>query len=94
MKNNRTEAMFSLVERWRQSGQSKKAFCRDHDLKAPTFSYWVGRKNKANHQGEGFLPVDVSDYQAGQVELIYPNGVKLRLPGGDARLITALIKSF
>lgn len=32
--------MFSLIEKWQQSGLSQKAFCEAHQVKAPVFYYW------------------------------------------------------
>ena len=32
--------MFSLIEKWQQSGLSQKGFCEAHQIKAPVFYYW------------------------------------------------------
>lgn len=34
------EVMFSLIEKWRQSGLSQKAFCEAQQIKTPVFYYW------------------------------------------------------
>jgi hypothetical protein len=33
-------AMFSLIETWRQSGLSQKAFCEQHQIVLHVFYYW------------------------------------------------------
>ncbi|HKK66251.1 MAG TPA: IS66 family insertion sequence element accessory protein TnpB [Clostridia bacterium] len=86
--------MFSLVESWRESGKTRKQFCSEHYMKVSTFAYWVTRKNKAVPAAEGFLPVDLSaaGERKDQIEIHYPNGVRLSVPAGDVRLISTLIR--
>ncbi|MGF1671026.1 MAG: IS66 family insertion sequence element accessory protein TnpB [Balneolaceae bacterium] len=76
--------MFSLVEAWRESGKSRKEFCSQRQMKVSTFAYWITRKNKTDHTGQGFLPVDVSvdGERKGSVEIHYPNGFACRRPPG------------
>lgn len=40
--------MFALVEAWRESGQSIKAFLVAKDLKPATFSYWRQKYRQEN----------------------------------------------
>ena len=84
--------MLPLVEQWQQSGMSQRAFCQQHHLKVSTFGYWVGRSKQSQACPGGFSPIDVSGASAGQqVEIIYPNGVKLAVGTQDLRLIGQLI---
>lgn len=89
--------MFALVDAWRESGKKRKEFCDEHRIKVSTFAYWVTRRNKAEHPGSGFLPIDVfrrSGQTATSVEIHYPNGIRLSLPAGDVALIGELIRMY
>ena len=35
-----------LITEWQESGKTRKAFCREHDLTVATFSYWRTKLNK------------------------------------------------
>ena len=53
MSNPRTprrsaEQWQALIEQWQQSGQSAKAFCREHDLGYASFCQWRKRLASAN----------------------------------------------
>lgn len=37
--NNRTE-MFSMIDQWKESGLSQKAYCRQQNLSYHVFHYW------------------------------------------------------
>lgn len=89
--------MFALVELYRQSGKSRRAFCLEHGLNPSTFRYWVRRdQKKPEPSGGGFLPVNVSGpaFKAGSVEICYPNGVRISVPIGDSTLIAKLIRLY
>lgn len=38
----------ALVERWRASGESVAAFCRQAGVRAQVLHYWLGRERKAS----------------------------------------------
>jgi len=88
--------MFALVDAWRQSSKKRKEFCDEHQIKVSTFSYWITRKNKAERSGKGFLPIDVSGsgHRATNVDIYYPNGIRLSLSAGDLPLISKLIRLY
>jgi hypothetical protein len=84
----KSEKMYELVERWKSSDLTQKQFCGEHDLKAGTFAYWVGKKKRSDEPAGGFVPIDLT---AGQLSVSYPNGVKLTLGSSDLALINRLI---
>jgi len=78
MQRNKEE-MFALIEQWEESSESRKAFCRKHNLAPSTFSYWYSKYRKPGPSKEpGF--VEVQPHLSRSLELIYPNGVRIRLP--------------
>lgn len=90
--------MFSLVEQYRNSGQTRQDFCREHQLKLSTFAYWITRSNRAGReQSGGFIAVDCfpnTDVKATAIEILYPNGVKLSASSCRPDLIARLIKTW
>lgn len=63
------------------SGLSVSKFCQQNSIAKPTFYYW---KKKLNQNANGaFLHVDTQQgvFGSGLTEILYPNGVKLRLSG-------------
>ena len=65
------------IERYRQSGQSARAFASTHGLRVDTLRGWLYRRRKrAKDLGGAMIPVKVIDSPEG------PAGVTLRLPCG------------
>lgn len=80
MQRNREE-MFALIEQWKESSEPRKAFCQRHHIAPSTFSYWCTKYAKVNgtsQQAGGFVEVQPSLRDS--LEVIYPNGVKIKLP--------------
>ena len=85
--------MLSLVEEWRRSGMTKKAFCREAGIKPGTFSYWVSRSGQGDKSGFVELLPD-KNTSAKEVVVIFPNGVTLKVAPGDVHTLSRLIKLF
>jgi len=97
MRQKKQAKMYSLVEQWQASNQSKKTFCKAHQLNATTFHYWIQKYNlsrvedSTSIQDNSFVTLSVSEppQKTDQleesfdegIELNYPNGVHLRLNG-------------
>lgn len=86
--------MFALVDQWRASGATKKAFCDEQEINIHTFSYWVTKRRRVD-SGEpagGFINVDVSGLaDSAPVRITYPNGVVVSCPA-NLPLIGQLIR--
>ena len=88
-----------VVERWRESGQSVRAFCRAEGLREWTFYFWrrklAHRGHRAQRQpgirspGATFLPVKlVRDDPGGAapgIEIVLPHGRVVRVRAGFDR---------
>jgi len=100
MDTNKTEKMFVLVDQWKASGMTQKAFCQQIfcqqiELKVATFAYWVAKKKRTEEPAGGFALVELTGASSGrQVEITYPNGVRLLLGHGDLALIGQLINFY
>ena len=88
----RAEEMELAIALWRESGLSKYAFCRNEKIGRATFNYWLKKygntlnpplsKKISKPKKQSFVPVTISspEQSDAELEIEYPNGVKLRLP--------------
>jgi hypothetical protein len=77
----RRRQMLALVDEWRGSGQSQKAFATARNIKLFTFRYWIqkhGKAEKQEHVNHSFVqlrPVSVPG-----IIIRYAGGTSLELP--------------
>lgn len=91
-----------MVQRWRSSGLSVRAFCQNHGLSEPSFYSWRRVLAQRDARPPAFVPVRVAAEPrttdvdtAGGLELVLGHGRVLRIgPAFDAptlrRLLTLL----
>ncbi len=82
-KRDRTIEMYDLVEQWQQSGMSQKQFSCEHNIKLPTFMYWV-KKYRLNKQDDpGFARVELSQHSlsstTARIEIALADGLVVRI---------------
>lgn len=83
--------MKAEVERWRQSGLSQRVFSQELGMKLATFTYWVSRIKEAEKK-KGFIPIGPGQQvSASQMEITYPNGVRLKVAASDLKIVSQLI---
>jgi guanylate kinase len=87
------DQMFSVVERWKSSGLSQKAFCESEELASSVFAYWHKKyKEQFQESASGFVEID--SHGTDKVEICYPSGVILRLPEVSVSTIKSLLGIF
>lgn len=86
---NQREQMELEIRKWRESGMKKKEYCQQQGIKVSTFGYWITRINQ--NKGKGFVPLIPSAQSTSGIEVIYPNGVRLKVSNSDLRIISRLI---
>lgn len=73
-----------LIEQWRHSGQTQKAFCREHALSYDQFVYWRRKFTQRDaaqgeHRSSALVPVTCTPAAAARgLSLVLPNGMELR----------------
>lgn len=73
--------MFPIIEEWESTDESREIFCKRHDVPISTFSYWRTRYAKSRHADQSPKFVKLTpEPPSSDLEIIYPNGVKIRLP--------------
>jgi len=104
-KPEKVSQMFSLVQDYENGPKKMQRFCDEHDLNKATFKYWqkkyrLSKSTKTVENSEQkFIPIEVlSDREQLQkqnstVELLYPNGVCLRLGSNNISILKELIKA-
>lgn len=69
-----------VLQEIEQSGKSIAQYCKETNLKPHTIRYW---KQKQRAAKTGFIGIK-TNIESSAIELIYPNGVKLKLQAGAA----------
>lgn len=87
---NQREQMEAEVKKWRESGLKKKEYCQQHGITVSTFSYWITRINQSSRKGFVAL-TPASNLATSTIEVIYPNGVRIKVPASDLKTISQLI---
>lgn len=85
-------AMVAMIEDWRSSGKSKKQYCLEKGVNEAKFYYWYSQINGKESAARGFIAIEKSS-GARDIELFYPNGVKLKVTG-DLLLLSQLIRLY
>ncbi len=81
---NKTKAMFGIVEQWQQSGKSQGQFCTENGVRLHTLRYWAKQYRQSQTGHEGFATVSVIGGQernpaTPRVEVELPDGLVLRV---------------
>lgn len=77
---DRSEQMQLLISEWEASGLNKKEFCRERNIKYPTFQYWC--KQLRSIPVTGFAEVRIQRPEpSGGCEVTFPSGVRMIFHG-------------
>jgi len=87
------ERMLSMIADWHQSGKSKKAYCAENGINEATFYYWFSRIKENDTVAQGSFITTDKVRGKNDVEIIYPNGVRIRTEN-DIALISQLIRLY
>ncbi len=91
-----SEDMLYHIQAWQQSKTSQKHYCQENNLTYHKFIYWLHKLREAQNSENGmFIPVKTrpaTRVLVPEVELTYPNGVRLRLSPDSFEHISRLIR--
>ena len=92
---DKKEFMLSQVESWKQSGLAQRAYCLQEGIKLATFSYWVQKSKNKEVQSGGFIALKKDDVAVqNKYEIVYPNGVVVRLDTASVGELSALVNLY
>jgi hypothetical protein len=80
-RTERREMMMAHVAAYNASGKSRKTYCVEHGLNLNVMNYWC-LKERRQDEPVGFIALEPTT--AENMEVHYPNGVRLVLPTGTA----------
>jgi hypothetical protein len=90
------EEMHYHIQSWRQGKQSQQEYCRENNLAYHKFIYWQSKfRRKQNPIEQAFIPIQLEQpvhSSSMELEIAYPNGVRLRVPSGNIQFIGQLIR--
>ncbi|SHG11386.1 hypothetical protein SAMN05444483_1053 [Salegentibacter echinorum] len=91
---SKEQEMFTLIDEFKNSALNAKAFCETNGVVPSTFYYWKKKKAlKELPETSGFISISPK-VETGSLELIYPNGIRLRLEDSQLELISKLIRLY
>lgn len=89
----KAEEMRHLVQQWQESGLTQKVYCEKIGIKRTTFANWVKRSKEK--PGQGFVAVTPPCQAVSEgIEIIYPNGVRLKVSPAHLPVLSELIRVF
>lgn len=84
--------MLSMIADWQQSGKSKKTYCAENGIKEATFYYWFSLSKEKDANSGSFITIDKMSRKS-DVEVIYPNGVRIKAEN-DLAFLSQLIRLY
>ena len=91
-----SEEMHHHIESWQQSKTTQKQYCIINHLAYHKFIYWLQKVRAVQNPPEGiFIPVKTRPAirtSVPEVEITYPNGVRLRFSPENFEHIRGLIR--
>jgi hypothetical protein len=98
------EEITKLIDQWKASGKSKKAFCSEHGLKYYSFIEWTSKlglkelrgKRASKELSSPFIPIALSSVpnsNSPMIEISYPGGRKVSFyTHVDVQLLKTLLQ--
>jgi len=89
----KVEQMRQLVQQWKESGLTQKVFCEKIGIKRTTFANWIKRSKETPRVGFVAVTPPIKPVSE-SIEVIYPNGVRLKISATDIPVLSDLIRIF
>ena len=92
LREEKAERMLKLVAAYDRSVESQEVYCDRIGLGLACFRYWLRKRQQLG--ASGFVRVRAASAEAlGEVEIVYPNGVRVSLGSGvDAATLADYIR--
>ncbi|MBW2962813.1 IS66 family insertion sequence element accessory protein TnpA [Mesonia aestuariivivens] len=88
---SKEEEMFAMIDEFDNSSLTARDFCKAKGVVPSTFYYWK-KKRYGQNGSAGFVTITPRPSVSKEVELIFPNGVQLRMNGLDPDFIAKLVQ--
>lgn len=82
-----------MIEAWKQSGLSQRAFCEKNNITYSTFYYWYRVYKSPRKKTDGFVALTITGQTNELMTLTGSNGISLQLPisSGAADFVKQLL---
>ena len=93
---NLEKQMYELVEDFLRSGKTQREYSLQSGIGRAKFNYWVCKyKRQQEESSAGFIKVETASARDEQeLEILYPNGVRLKVSAPDLSLINQLVRLY
>lgn len=92
---SKEQKMFALIDEFQIGDLNGRDFCAVKGLVPSTFYYWKKKKARMDTgSSAGFVTIGPNPVMDGNLELIYPNGIRLRLEASQFSLIGKLLRLY
>lgn len=92
---SKEQEMFALIDEFQIGDLNGRDFCKVKGLVPSTFYYWKKKKAQIDTgSSTGFVTIGPNPMMDGNLELIYPNGIRLRLETSQFSLIGKLLRLY
>jgi len=74
--------MYPVVESYLASEKSCAEFCQKNKIAPHVMNYWLKRYREQDTKNKlpAFAPVEITDSFAKEVQIIFPNGMEIKIP--------------
>lgn len=88
--------MYELVEDYIKSGKTQRSYSQQIGIGRAKFNYWVCKyKAQQVEPSAGFIKIETAPTSPdGNLEILYPNGVRLKVSVSELSLISELIRLY
>lgn len=91
---SKEQEMFALIKEFESSDLNGREFCKTKGLVPSTFYYWKKKKAREEAGSFGFVAINPPPATDGTLELIYPNGTRIRLGSSQISLLSKLLRLY
>jgi hypothetical protein len=77
-KQEKKSMMAAVVQDWKASGLSQKAYARAHHFNASSFRYWISKSQEPDTCRPAFI--QLNNMVPPSIHIRYPHGVEVTLP--------------
>ena len=77
-KQEKQYMMAAVVQDWKASGLSQKAYARTHHFNSSSFRYWISKFQESENCRPAFIQLNNMDPPS--IHIRYPHGIEVTLP--------------
>lgn len=94
-REKKRKSMESVVRTYHSSSHKKKDFASQSGIHISKLNYWIKKVEEEEQPGR-FIAVDIplTKTESTELEICYPNGIRIKAVNSSASFINQLIKAY